>query len=117
MGDGITGIKRKISALGDKRVDGAVKVLKVARSRPLTRQWFELAAGSAIVPRGIAGTQWSLPSFPSMGRFRTAIMRGTWSTKSRTRCLEILMALIFEPTELTRSSRHSSDPSPSCAGC
>ena len=100
VGDGITGIKRKISALGNVRTEGAMKILKVARSRQLTRKRFELAAGSAIVPRGISGTQWNLPSFPCMSRFRTAIMKGTWSNKSRMRCLEILMTLVFDPTRI-----------------
>ena len=56
--------------------------------------------GSAAIPKAIFATQWDLPSFPALNELPTTIMQGTWGSRARMRCLQILMTVSYDPTRI-----------------
>jgi hypothetical protein len=99
VGDLITTQPRKTTAHNNPKVAQANKVaLNISRA-PVSNNQAQRANQTAVLPKAVASTQWTTPSQQALQRLRTAILKGNWGNARKMRCVEVLMAILFDPTK------------------
>jgi hypothetical protein len=99
-GDVISTQLRKFTEPSNQRILAATCTAARISRAPVDKQLKVKAIGTAAIPKAIFATQWNIPSFPALSKLRTVIMQGTWGSKARMRCLEILMTVSYDPARI-----------------
>ena len=77
----------------------STKIAKNISKAPISNARAQVANQTAALSKAIASTQWTTASARATATLRTAMLKGSWGSARKMRCVEILMSVLFSPTK------------------
>ena len=100
VGDALVTKRSPARALSDKRLANTIDTAHRVDNLPCSTAQKTRATATAVIPKMLKGTQWTLPSKQSLKQLLSAIMKGIWSHYRKMRASEIVMAILNDPTKV-----------------